>query len=83
MTRACGSAPTNANQFGAMCSLAYNIGLGHFLGSSVLRFHRVGEHHQAAAAFADWDKGGGRSLPGLVRRRAAEAALYLTPDMLA
>jgi lysozyme len=66
-----------------MCSLAYNIGIGNFLGSSVLRFHRAGEHHEAAAAFNAWNKGGGRVLPGLVRRRAAEAALYLTPDAAA
>ena len=80
MTRACGTTPTTGNQFGAMASLAYNIGIGHFLGSSVLRFHHAGEHHEAAAAFAAWDQGGGRVLLGLVRRRAAEAALYLTPD---
>lgn len=80
MTQACGAAPTSGNQFGAMCSLAYNIGLRHFLGSSVLRLHHAGEHHDAAAAFGAWNKGGGRVLPGLVRRRAAEAALYLTPD---
>ena len=80
MRQACGAAATTANQFGALCSLAYNIGFVNFLGSSVLRFHHAGEHHDAAAAFAAWDKGGGRVLPGLVRRRAAEAALYLTPD---
>ena len=80
MMLACGATPTSSNQFGAMCSLAYNIGYGNFLGSSVLRFHRAGEHHEAAAAFAAWDKGGGRILPGLVKRRAAEAALYLTAD---
>ncbi len=80
MTQACGAAPTGDNQFGALCSLAYNIGYGNFLRSSVLLFHRDGEHHDAAAAFGAWDKGYGRVLPGLVRRRAAEAALYLTPD---
>lgn len=78
MVLACGATPTNGNQFGALCSLAYNIGFGAFLGSSVLRFHHAGAHHEAAAAFAAWDKAGGRVLTGLVRRRAAEAALYLT-----
>jgi lysozyme len=81
MTQACGSAPTSANQFGAMSSLAYNIGFGNFLRSSVLRFHHAGEHHDAGAAFGAWNKGAGRVLPGLVRRRAAEAALYLTADV--
>jgi GH24 family phage-related lysozyme (muramidase) len=83
MTQACGRVSTSANQFGAMCSLAYNIGFGNFMGSSVLRYHHAGEHHEAAAAFAAWDKGGGRVLPGLVRRRSAEAALYLTADACA
>ncbi len=83
MTQACGCAFTSGNQFGAMCSLAYNIGIGNFLGSSVLRFHHAGEHHKAGAAFGAWNRGGGRVLPGLVRRRAAEAALYLAPDATA
>lgn len=69
---------TTGNQFGAMVSLAYNIGIGNFGSSSVLRFHKAGDHHSAGLAFASWNKGGGRVLPGLVRRRAAEAALYLT-----
>jgi lysozyme len=80
MTQACGAAPTSDNQFGAMCSLAYNIGLGHFLGSSVLRFHHTGQHAEAAQAFAAWNRAARRVLLGLTRRRAAEAALYLTPD---
>ncbi len=80
VTQGCGSAPTTDNQFGAMCSLAYNIGVGNFLGSSVLRFHHGGDHQAAGTAFGAWNKGGGRVLPGLVRRRAAEAALYLTAD---
>ena len=82
MTLACGTSFTNDNQFGAMCSLAYNIGFGAFSRSSVLRFHHAGDHHEAAAAFAAWDKSGGRVLPGLVRRRAAEAELYLTSGIM-
>lgn len=71
---------TTDNQFGAMASLAYNIGTGHFRESSVLRLHHAGDRHEAARAFAAWDRAGGRVLPGLVTRRAAEAQLYLTPD---
>lgn len=63
-------------QFGSMVSLAFNIGLGAFGGSSVLRKHRAGDFAGAADAFRLWNKGGGRVLPGLVKRRAAEAALY-------
>lgn len=67
------------NQAAAMISLAFNIGIGAFLKSSVLRYHKAGSHASTANAFLLWVKGGGRKLPGLVRRRAAERKLYLTP----
>ena len=74
---ALGSTPTNADQFGAMVALAYNIGLDGFKGSSVLRRHRAGAPDaEVTDAFLMWTKGGGRVLNGLVRRRKAEAALY-------
>lgn len=69
----------NANQLGAMVSLAYNIGIGNFRKSSVLRLHNQGKFAEAASAFAMWNKAGGKVRAGLTRRRAAEAALYLTP----
>ena len=64
------------NQFSAMVSLAFNIGLGAFAKSSVLRFHQAGDYGAAANAFRLWNKGGGRVLPGLVKRREREANLY-------
>lgn len=70
---------TTENQFGAMVSLAFNIGVGAFSRSTVLRLHNAGDYEGAARAFGMWVKAGGRVLPGLVRRRAAEAALYLEP----
>ena len=72
--------PVNANEFGACVSLAYNIGPGAFGKSTVLRRLNAGDRAGAAEAFAMWDKAGGHVLPGLVRRRKAEAALFLTPD---
>lgn len=64
------------NQFDAMVSLAFNIGIGAFLKSSVLRHHKAGDHVSAASAFGMWVKAKGKTLPGLVRRRSEEAALY-------
>jgi len=64
------------NQFDAMVSLAFNIGIGAFEKSSVLRLHLAGDHRAAAEAFGMWVRGGGRVLPGLQRRRAKEADLY-------
>jgi len=69
---------TTPNMLGAMVSLAYNIGLGAFGKSSVLRNHLARRYTSAAASFEMWNKGGSKVLPGLVRRRAAEAVLYLS-----
>lgn len=74
--RAIGDAPTTDNQFGAMVSLAYNIGVGGFAKSSVARFHKAGNHEAAANAFRLWNKAGGRVMGGLTRRRHEEAELY-------
>lgn len=73
--------PATPNQFGAMASLAFNVGLAAFARSSVLRLHNAGDFEAAARAFHLWNRAGGRVLRGLVRRRAAEAALYLTPEV--
>lgn len=73
----------NENQLGAMVCLAFNIGLGALKSSSVLKAHNRGDFAAAARAFALWNRAtvGGKKvvLPGLVSRRAAEAALYLEP----
>jgi len=67
---------TSQNQFDAMVSLAYNIGLGAFKGSTLLRLHNAGDFTAADAQFAAWNKQAGQVLQGLVRRRAAESAMY-------
>ncbi|MFT3967097.1 MAG: lysozyme [Sphingobium sp.] len=76
--RAVSVAAPNAtqNQFDAMVSLAFNIGIANFNSSTLLRKHRAGDHSGAQAEFARWNKAGGQVLAGLTRRRAAEAALY-------
>lgn len=80
--RACTLAP-NENQLSAMVCLAFNIGLGAFRKSSVLKAHNRGDTQAASRAFGLWNKatvdGKKVILPGLVSRRAAEASLYLEP----
>ena len=71
-------APTTQGQFDAMVSLAYNIGVGGFKGSTVARMHKAGNYTAAAEAFSLWVKANGRVLAGLVRRRGEEAKLYLS-----
>lgn len=73
-----GAAPTTQNQFDAMMSLLYNIGTGKFSTSSVLRCHKARDYATARKSFALWNKAAGRVMDGLVKRRAAEAALYGT-----
>lgn len=63
-------------EFDALVSLAYNIGLGAFEESTLLRLHRDGNHADASEQFARWNRQTGTVLAGLSRRRAAEAAHY-------
>lgn len=64
------------NQFSAMVSLAFNIGEKAFADSTLRRKHNAGDFGGAAAEFGRWNRGGGKVLPGLTKRRAKEAALY-------
>ena len=71
--------PVNQNQFDALVSLVFNIGEKAFARSTVLRETNRGNFAAAARSFALWNKSQGRVLKGLVRRRKAEAELFLTP----
>ena len=76
--KACSIEP-NENELAAMTCLAWNIGISGFQKSSVIKANNRGDHQAAARAFQLWNKAGGVVYAGLTRRRAAEAALYLTP----
>lgn len=65
------------NQFAAMVSLAFNIGLGNFGKSTLLKLINLGKFAQASEQFEVWNKAGGNILAGLVRRRKAEKELFL------
>ena len=72
---------TDDDQFGALISFAFNVGLGALSKSSLLRLLNAGDFSGAANQFLAWDKGrvGGvlQPLAGLTRRRRAERALFL------
>lgn len=88
--------PLKQGQFDALVSLCYNIGAGNLRKSALLRHLNAGDYARAASHFADWKysrvsdeklalamkvKVGERAvLPGLVRRRAAEADLFLEAE---
>ncbi|QOZ81965.1 MULTISPECIES: lysozyme [Chromobacterium] len=71
--------PLNQNQFDALVSFSYNLGLGSLQNSTLLRLLNQRDYAGAAAQFPRWNKAGGKVLPGLTRRRAAEQALFLQP----
>ena len=64
--------------FDALVSFAFNAGLGNLQRSTIRIKANRGDWDGAAEAFMAWTKGGGRVLPGLVRRRQAEKALFLS-----
>lgn len=68
--------PLTQGQFDALVSFTFNLGEGALAQSTLLRLLNAGDYASAAAQFDRWNKAGGRVLPGLVRRRAAERALF-------
>lgn len=66
--------------FDALVSFAFNAGLGNLQRSTIRMKANRGDWEGAAEAFMAWTKGGGKVLPGLVKRRVAERALFLSND---
>ena len=64
--------------FDALVSFAFNAGLGNLQRSTIRMKANRGDWEGAAQAFMMWTKGGGKELPGLVRRRKAEIELFLS-----
>lgn len=79
--------PINQHQYDALVSFAFNVGgdidadsIAEGLGdSTLLRKLNGGDYVGAAQEFPKWCKQNGKVLQGLVRRRAAEQNLFLTP----
>lgn len=66
------------NQVCAMTCLAYNIGIGNFAHSSLLKAFNLSDFYTAANDFLQWNHAGGIVMEGLTRRRQAERTLFLT-----
>lgn len=64
------------NQFGALVSFAFNVGLGAFGKSTLLSKLNKGNYAAVPAELARWTRNDGRIMQGLVNRRAAEAGLW-------
>lgn len=70
--------PLNDNQFSALVCFAYNLGIHSLERSNLLKKINNGDYEGAADEFLKWDMAGGKVVPGLARRRAAERALFLS-----
>ncbi len=68
--------PLSQNEFDALCSFTFNVGIGAFNKSTLLKKLNAGDRTGAANEFARWNKAGGKVQNGLVKRRAAEKALF-------
>ena len=78
VARLCPNTIGNQGRFDSLVSFSFNVGLGNLQRSSLRMKNNRGDFDKAAEEFMKWTKGGGRVLPGLVKRRMDERALYLS-----
>jgi lysozyme len=67
------------NEFDALTDFTFNLGEGALAGSTLLKLVNQSKMIEASEEFGKWVHAGGKVLPGLVKRRAAEQELFLTP----
>jgi lysozyme len=72
--------PLNDNEFSALLSFTFNLGIGNLRSSTLLRMLNAEDRAGAADQFLRWTRAGGRELLGLVKRRQAERTLFLQPE---
>jgi lysozyme len=77
VARLCPAAVNSQGQFDALVSFAFNVGLGNLQRSSIRMRYNRGDIEGAADAFLMWTKAAGKVLPGLVKRRQDERAMFL------
>lgn len=71
--------PLTQNAFDSLVAFSFNVGISAFRSSTLLKKLNAGDYEGAADQFGRWTRAGGKVLAGLVRRRAAEAALFRKP----
>ena len=67
----------NQNQFDALCSFVFNLGIGRLEASTLLKKLKAGDIKGAANEFLRWNRANGQILEGLNRRRQSERRLFL------
>ena len=78
VARYCPPALASQGIFDALVSFSFNVGLGNLQRSGLRMKTNRGEFIDAADEFLKWTKAAGKVLPGLVKRRNDERALYLS-----
>ena len=72
-----GDTELNDNQFSALVSFAYNVGISNLKSSTLLKKVKANPNDKTIAnEFAKWNKAGGKVLAGLISRRAKESDIY-------
>jgi lysozyme len=77
----CVTVPLSQEQFDALVSFVFNVGVGSFASSTLLRKLNAGDRHGAGDELLRWSRAGGRVLEGLLSRRRAERALFLSGEV--
>jgi len=75
--------PLNQHQFDVLVDFAYNAGIGNLKSSTLLKKVNAAQFDQVPTELLKWTKGGGKVLPGLVRRRQAESAWWASGEATA
>lgn len=71
------------NQFAALVSFCFNVGPANFAKSTLLKKLNAGDAASVPRELMKWNKAGGKALPGLTNRRAAEAGLWAKGEFVA
>jgi lysozyme len=74
------SAPLKQCQYDALCAWVYNLGPTNLKESTLLKLLNAGDYHLIPSQIKRWNKAGGQTLKGLIRRREAEALLFEGKD---
>ena len=78
VARLCPAALNSQGIFDSLVSFSFNVGLGNLQRSGLRMKTNRGDLEEAADEFLKWTKAAGRVLPGLVKRRMDERAMYLS-----
>jgi len=68
--------PLDQNQFDALVSFTFNVGVGAFTGSTLLKLLNQGQYDQVPDQLLRWTRAGGQVVQGLVNRRNNEIKLW-------